>query len=323
MDFPRSQFIRLPYPTQSFDGQTIIVTGANVGLGLEASRHFARLGAAKVILACRTVSKGEEAARLVEETTGRKGVCEVWQVDLGNFDSVKDFTQRTAKLDRLDVVCENAGIATRVYEEMSGMESSIAVNVVGTFLMALNLLPILRKSGKAHGTVPRLVITTSEVHFWSKMAERHEDSIFDALKKDDPKYMADRYQTSKLLEVFAVRALAEQMNKGPHASERVILNLVNPGLCHSSLSRNVTGVQGLIFKFVKLVLARSTEAGSRTLVFSAAGGSETHGKYMSDCKVGDPSEFVRSEEGKKTQERVYMELIDILEKIQPGITGNI
>lgn len=165
-DFPRSQFVKLPYPMKSFAGQTIIVTGANVGLGLEAARHFTRLNAAKVILACRSISKGEEAAQSIEETTGRKGVCEVWQVDLGNFDSVKAFVQRAAKLDRLDIVCENAGIAGREYFEMEGMESMVAVNVVGTFLMALNLLPILRKSGKTHGTVPCLVITTSGTHFW-------------------------------------------------------------------------------------------------------------------------------------------------------------
>ena len=166
MDFVRTQWAHIPYPEQSFEGQTVIVTGANVGLGFEAARHFCRLNAAKVILACRTIWKGEAAVRSIEETTGRKGVCEVWQIEIGNFDSVKEFTQRVAKLDRLDAVVENAGISPPLYEEMSGMESSIAVNVVGTFLMALNLLPVLRKSGKAHGTVPRLVIVTSEVHAW-------------------------------------------------------------------------------------------------------------------------------------------------------------
>ena len=80
---------------------------------------------------------------------------------------MKKFTERAAKLDRLDVVCENAGIATGgAYEQMEGMESMIAVNVVGTFLMALNFLPILRKSGKKYGTVPKLVVTSSETHFW-------------------------------------------------------------------------------------------------------------------------------------------------------------
>jgi retinol dehydrogenase-12 len=155
------------------------------------------------------------------------------------------------------------------------------------------------------------------------MAERQEESIFDALKKNDPTYMADRYQTSKLLEVFFVRALAEKMNTGTHASERVILNMVNPGFCHSSLSRNAKGIQGLTFWLMKVILARSTEVGSRNLVASAAGGSETHGKYVSDCVVKDPSEFVKSEEGQRTQERVYKELIDILEKIEPGIAKNI
>jgi retinol dehydrogenase-12 len=49
----RSQFAHLPYPTKKFTGQTIIVTSSNVGLGLEAARHFVRLDAAKVIIAVR------------------------------------------------------------------------------------------------------------------------------------------------------------------------------------------------------------------------------------------------------------------------------
>ena len=155
------------------------------------------------------------------------------------------------------------------------------------------------------------------------MAERHGESIFEALKENNPEYMAERYPTSKLLEVFTVRKLAAQMQSGPHATQPVILNMVTPGLCHSSLSRGITGVAGWIFFFVKLMLARSTEMGSRTLLASAVGKDDTHGQYMSDCVVQEPSEFVRSEEGMKTQERVYTELMDILEKIQPGITKNI
>ena len=155
------------------------------------------------------------------------------------------------------------------------------------------------------------------------MAERHEDSIFEALKKNDPAYMLDRYNTSKLLEVFFVRSLAEAMRTGPHAEEKVILNTINPGLCHSSLARSITGIQGLVFWLLKLLMARTTEMGSRTLVAGATGGEETYGQYMADSRVTPPSEFVRSEEGKKTQARVYDELITILEGIQPGISKNI
>jgi retinol dehydrogenase-12 len=164
IDFVRSQWQPLPYPAQSFASQTIIVTGSNTGLGLEAARHFVRLNASKVILAVRSIAKGEEAARSIEQTTGRKGVCEVWQVDIGNFESVKEFCKRVEGLERLDVVVENAGVAKLHWIEMEGMEATIAINVVGTFLMAFNLLPALRKSGKAHGITPRLVITSSEVH---------------------------------------------------------------------------------------------------------------------------------------------------------------
>lgn len=74
---------------------------------------------------------------------------------------------------------------------------------------------------------------------------------------------------------------------------------------------------------MKLFLARTTEAGSRTLVASVIAGEESHGQYMSDCEVAEPSEFVRSAEGEKVQAEVHKELMAILEGIQPGITQNI
>ena len=135
--------------------------------------------------------------------------------------------------------------------------------------------------------------------------------------------MGERYPTSKLLEVFTVQALTRQIMTGPHASERVILNMVNPGLCHSSLSRNTTGFVGVFLWLLKALLARTTETGSRTLVLAASGGPETNGQYLSDGTIKQTSEFVRSEEGEETQERVYRELMAIQEKIQPGITKNV
>ena len=135
--------------------------------------------------------------------------------------------------------------------------------------------------------------------------------------------MIDRYPVSKLLEVFMVQALAERMSTGAHAKEPVILNCINPGLCHSSLTRDAEGFQSIKFALYKRALARSTEVGSRTLVAGAEAGPESHGHYMSDSQVKEPSPFVMSEEGKKTQERVYTELMAILEQIQPGISKSI
>ena len=61
----------------SFKGRNILITGANVGLGFEVAVKFVQLGADKVILGVRTLSKGETARRQIEERAGRKGVVEV------------------------------------------------------------------------------------------------------------------------------------------------------------------------------------------------------------------------------------------------------
>ncbi len=70
--FLRSQlFVTLPYPNSDLSGQVIVVTGSNTGLGFEAARHFLRLNAAKVILAVRSIAKGEIAAKELLATTKR------------------------------------------------------------------------------------------------------------------------------------------------------------------------------------------------------------------------------------------------------------
>lgn len=123
-----------------------------------------RLGAARVILGCRSTSKGATAKKNIEATTGVLGVIDVWQVDLGSWESVKQFCERAGQLDRLDAVVENAGVATPKYEKLEGTESTIAINVIGTFLMALLMLPHLRRSGIQHNVVPRLTIVASDAH---------------------------------------------------------------------------------------------------------------------------------------------------------------
>lgn len=73
----------------------------------------------------------------------------------------------------------------------------------------------------------------------AKFLERHEYSIFKAFQKNKKSYLADRYYTSKLLEIFLVRSISTAMRKGAHAAQPVILNCVNPGLCHSELDKDI------------------------------------------------------------------------------------
>jgi len=317
--FLRSQFTPLPYPSTLFTDQAIIVTGGNVGLGLEAARHFVRLDAGKVILGCRSLSKGEAARIDIENSTQRKGVVEVWEVDLCSYSSVKEFCARAWTLDRLCVVVENAGLATPTFREEEGMESTITVNVISTFLMALLLLPKLRLDAARYNIVPCLTIVASDAHEQAQFKERFEPLVFEALRS--PKYQSDRYNVSKLLEIFTVRELAPAM--AASGKPKVILNTLTPGFCRSELMRDAAFPLNFLGWIGHFLIGRSTETGSRTLVAAAAAGEVSHGVYMTDCKLGEVSKWVRSDEGRAAQKRVYQELLKILEEIEPGITKNI
>lgn len=88
-----------------------------------------------------------------------------------------------------------------------------------------------------------------------------------------------RYPASKLLEVLYGRELATHMDKSD--TPPVVLNFIDPGLCHSELTREA----GWALYFFKLVFARSTEVGSRTLVTGGTAGMDCHGQYMGSCRI--------------------------------------
>ncbi|CZT49493.1 related to enoyl-CoA hydratase/isomerase [Rhynchosporium secalis] len=268
----------LPYPTTDFTGETIIVTGSNTGLGQEAAQHFVALGAAKVILACRSIEKGESAKSKIEKVTKKRGTG-----------------------------------------ELEGRESTVTVNVISTFLLSLLLLPKLRADAVKYNITPRLAIVASEAHEQAAFVEQSAPSIFAAL--NDPMNQQDKYNLSKLLEVLIVRELAPAMTAS--GKPRVTLNCLTPGFCHSELMRNAPFPLKTLATIAKFFLARTTEVGSRTLVSAAAAKEDTYGKYLANLQVKEPSKWVGSEKGAETQVRVYKELLEILEGIEPGITGNI
>lgn len=318
LEFLYSQLLVTPvHPTTSCEGQTIIVTGSNCGLGKEAARHFARLGASKVILAVRNIKAGEAAKCDIKNTTKcNPAAIEVWPLDLASYGFIELFADRAAKLPRVDVLLENAGIATNNWEIVQGHERTIAINVISTFYLAMVMLPKLISSAKEFGIQPRLTVVSSEVHSWAEFPEWKEPRIFDALKDQSKGTFQERYPTSKLLELLIIRKIALELE-----GSGVILNALNPGLCHSQLAR-----EGNTFlTIMKFCFSRTTEMGSRTLVASAMAGPESHGKYMHNGKVDDTalSSFVTGEDGKKASDKVWKELSSILESIQPGITANI
>jgi NAD(P)-dependent dehydrogenase (short-subunit alcohol dehydrogenase family) len=106
-----SQFLCHPsLPQVDCSGKTVIVTGANVGLGKAAAAHFVSLSATKVIIACRSVEKGEAAkTEIIKSSDNAKTAIEVWPLDLSDYDSIRSFVKRANSLERLDIVIENAG----------------------------------------------------------------------------------------------------------------------------------------------------------------------------------------------------------------------
>jgi NAD(P)-dependent dehydrogenase (short-subunit alcohol dehydrogenase family) len=184
--------IKLPTPTKKLTGRTIIVTGSNAGMGLEAARLFVRLDAEKVILAVRTLAKGEEAKKSIEHSENRMGVLEVWELDLASYASVKDFAARAETLKRLDVVIENAAVFKFEYSTAEDNEVTVTVNIISTFLLAFLLLPKLRETSVRYSNVPVLTFTGSFTHAMVKFPERKAEKIFQELNRKDASF-AHRY----------------------------------------------------------------------------------------------------------------------------------
>ncbi|KAI4231256.1 MAG: hypothetical protein LQ349_005721 [Xanthoria aureola] len=187
-----------PIPHSPFHSQTIIVTGSNTGLGLEAARHLARLGASKLILAVRNLDKGLAAKRSIEESSGRgrgekDDVIEVWPLDLTSYESVTQFAARALRLERLDVLLSNAGLMTKEFKMAEEDELTVTTNVTCTFLLAMLLLPKLRATAQRFNVVPRLVVVASDLHFTTELVEeRKGERIFGRLKERERADMGKR-----------------------------------------------------------------------------------------------------------------------------------
>lgn len=274
-----------PSPTSELSQQIFIVTGSNTGLGLESARHLSRFAAAKIILAVRSESKGQEAKKdILTSTNQPENSIEVWPLDMSSYDSVKAFAARaSSNLPRIDGVLANAGIMTTNFQLSEGLEQTLNVNVVSTFLLYALLAPKMRDSAKQTGNACRFAIPNSALHYMAAVGElkSREPGLMERLSDADQANMEGRYNLSKLLVIYAVRELAQRDAASGKSS--IIVNTPNPSWCKSNLARERAGETG--FKFAEKVFARSTEEGSRTLVHGLLAGKESNGQYLNDCHV--------------------------------------
>jgi len=82
---------------------------------------------------------------------------------------------------------------------------------------------------------------------------------------------------------------------------------------------NMADRYNLSGRFALRLMGRTSEEGGRTLVHGAVADEKCHGKYLAECRIKQESSWARSDEGHQVQERLWLELVDILEGIQPGV----
>lgn len=223
------QFVSIPTLSSSLSlkGQTVFITGANTGLGLATARECVGRGAAKVILAVRNHANGDAAKRSIQQShPSTPATIDIWDVDLLSFDSVLAIGKRAAQLPRLDIALLNAGVFKFAWStSANGYETGLQVNHLATALLALTLLPTLKKTAKELGCPSRLTFTSAETHMFTKFAEQAAEKPLDELnKKELYKDAMDRYCVTKLLNVFWARELAARISRN-----EVIVNYFNPG----------------------------------------------------------------------------------------------
>lgn len=283
-------------PASAIEGKTILLTGANSGLGREAARHAASLGAGTIIMGVRSLARGEEAKSDIESSTGCSGTTKllVWPVDLESFASVRAFAARARKHvveegGRLDMAIMNAGIAS-VQFAMSGdgWEKGLQVNVLSTALLSLHLVPLLVRTQErdpSSSPPPHLAFVTSDSHMTVKFPERHGDRILHVMndvgqweKSQAAGGATERYGVTKLMDLLIAQEMARLVPRGAHGEPLVVVNAVAPGFCKSDLLTREKAPW--ILKVVQALVARTVEEGSKTLLHAVTQGEETHGMYL-------------------------------------------
>ncbi|KZT62034.1 NAD(P)-binding protein [Calocera cornea HHB12733] len=302
-------------------GRTILLTGGNVGLGLEASKHLAALGPARLIITSRSAERAKDA--LAQINAAGKGKCKVecWEVDLTRFESVIVLADRFSEEGggKLDLLVLNAGVIQGVWKETpDGWEETLQVNHLSGALLALRLLPFLL-AADANPPTPRVVLVNSGLHHRiPDVPEVDEENMLRKLNDKahimtGGKFRA-RYPTTKLFNVMFAMALAEHLPP----STALSVNSTNPGLCRSQLARNFNSWG---FWLYQLLLARTTEVGSRTIVHAAVGKDldGKTGQYVESCFVSQPSAMVRSERGKQIRDKLWKDTIEELSLVDPEV----
>ncbi|KAG2097553.1 uncharacterized protein F5147DRAFT_583476 [Suillus discolor] len=338
----------LPLPRESVDGKTVVIAGANVGLGFEASVHVANKKPSLLIATCRDTAKCKQTLEsrcnvlqvhyqivtrvllvLRERCPGtRPASFDSWPLELSSFDNVRSFVDRfdAEGPERLNILVANAGTFKPVYTRtQDDWEIMLQVNYLSFALLGILLLPHLLHSATCDDP-SRLVLVSSLGHYLAApvlTGSRNWDHVLGAISAEKlgaSGLVPSRYNLSKMLQVAFMREIAARLP----SPTPLVVTAVDPGFCHSSLQRELEKYRLLrmIVSFVKWLLrARTSEMGSRNIVYAALAtdAQDLHGKYMSSCEVVEECDYLLSAEGKVFSERLWWETIEVLSKVDDRV----
>ena len=229
-------------PTQ--DGRTVIVTGANSGIGLPTAQAFAEAGA-RVVLAVRDMAKGEAAAGSIP------GACEVRKLDLADLTSVRAFANGWR--GEVDVLINNAGVMrTPERRTVDGFELQIGTNHLGHFALTNLLLPQI---------TDRVVTVASGAHRGGRIS-------LDDLNWERRSYNRwAAYQQSKLANLLFTLELQRRLSA---AGSRIRALAAHPGYTATNLQfHSERGLEDRLSAIGNRLFAQSDEAGARPTLFAA------------------------------------------------------
>ncbi|XP_070842549.1 retinol dehydrogenase 11-like [Chaetodon trifascialis] len=252
---------------ERLDGKTVVITGANAGIGKETAIDLAKRGA-KIIMACRDMDRAQAAVKEVIESSGNQQVT-CMKLDLADTKSIREFAEAINKGEpQLNILINNAGIMICPYGKTAdGFEMQIGVNHLGHFLLTHLLIDLIKRSA------PARIITVSS------MAHSYGSINLDDINSEKSYNKRGAYCQSKLANVLFIRLLAKKLE-----GTGVTTYSLHPGVIQTELWRHLSGPQQLVMKMAK-PFTKSPVQGAQTTIYCAVEPSleKESGRYYSDC----------------------------------------